>query len=280
MRPVLPRLVAPANLEALLPHLAELAPHLPELAPHWPVLLGRLPLLRPVLPALCAQLPALLRGEPPPLGLVLQHAEALQPDLPALLQDAPKLQARLATLEKEKAAPLAANGGGKSAGKGGDAAADGPRAGEESTIWGGLRAALSFLAQRTSPDEIARARMSRTSRDFDEGPNLARVVAAIDGAARRMNALEQEFVDLKHRTSWRQQQVTEGAVRLSMMEGALFECEEGVMTLSSDTRALGHSIKGVEDQIGQEAIARGREARRLNSASAKPLDSFLARLPL
>ena len=36
----------------------------------------------------------------------------------------------------------------------------------------------------------------------------------------------QEFVQLKHRTSWRQQQETEEATRFMAVEGALMECED------------------------------------------------------
>jgi len=80
--------------------------------------------------------------------------------------------------------------------------------------------------------------------------------------------------------SWRQQQETEEAQRFMAIEGVLMECEDGLLDLSANTATLRDGIGVEEKKTGHEAIQRGREIRRLDAKSKKPLDSFLARLPL
>ena len=256
--PPLAALSSKATLERLLPHLGYLAGALPELAPHWPRLLERLPFLdaQKALQPLFARLPEHL----PHLAELLEQCEAIGPRLPLLLGNPDALGAELRAIR--------ARGGASSAAEAAEKAAEpGLWGGIVRFIGGGDEAAKVAAEEAEKAEEEARlaaqAAAERESERAAQRAVVGRVSTAVDLAARRMAALEQEFVACKHTSALRHTKDSEEALRCMAMEVSLLDVDEGLDSLRGQACQLQADIARLEKLVGAEGLMRGREARQI-----------------
>lgn len=258
--PSLNEVLAPNVLETLLPHIGAIASALPKVALHLPLLVSRLEVLRPVLSVLFATLPDLL----PHLGVLLHRLDEKccihdQP-LSLLLEDKELLMAQLAAPE------IGVKGGGDDKGV----------SEEEPALWGVLRKALSFMSNQ-QPEVTADATDAQEGESSRPDPpmDLASIKEHIDAAARRMRALEEEFLERKNCGGWRGQQEHDAAVRLSRVEGSLIEVEDRLLSIAGDTKKLNTHVESIEHRLGAEAIARAKDNKIVRQKASNRRSSFV-----
>lgn len=221
------RIAGGESLQLLLPHLGPVAPHLDRLAPYLPTILELQHAhanVRLALPTLFANIKQLL----PFLGHMLSQTERLEPRI-ALLR-AERIDELVDEL-KESAPPP-------------DEAAE-----EAADDGGGLWGAITRFF----------------GGDDDTGPpraDLVKVNGAIDGAARRMAKLEEEFVTWKAAHSHRSKQQQEEALRCAKLESTLADVDDGLVRLRVRLMAIAAAVEHVEGTIEPGKLMYAKEARQ------------------
>ena len=275
--PVLEELTRDEPLRLLLPHVRAFSMNVPRLAPHLPALLQRLDTpddpLGPCLPAIFANLPTLLQSNN--LEKLLTHFESVLAGLQREGEDDP------AANTQQRFSVLLGNP---------EALSDELKAKErdasqhEGDWWGavvgfftgdGKDEAERAEAAKKAEAEMAEARKrAESAADAQRSEDLTKLFAAIDGAARRMAAVEERFLETKRTHVLHTAQEQDTALKCAKLEETLMKVDDAIVSLQTKSNLLADALDVAEAEVGNDEMMKARELRQIETINGgKSLDA-------